>query len=57
MIPQQPPLELFGHTPQPTAQEALDKMFKVEKKKKKKENEIFGEDKKKTKKNKKKINI
>jgi hypothetical protein len=54
MIPQQPPLELFGHTPQPTAQEALDKMFKVEKKKKKKENEIFGEDKKKTKKNKKK---
>jgi len=48
--------KLFGYSPMPTAQEMVNKMFRVEKKKKKKEEEIFktGKDKKKkTKKNKK----
>ncbi len=48
--------KLFGYSPMPTAQEMVNKMFRVDKKKKKKEEEIFktGKDKKKkTKKNKK----
>lgn len=48
--------KLFGYSPMPTAQEMIDKMFRVEKKNKKKEEEIFktGKDKKKIKKGKKK---
>ena len=49
--------KMFGYSPMPSAQELVDRMFRVDKKKKKKEEEIFKPEKdkkKKTKKNKKK---